>query len=163
MCVTSWPTEHFSVKTLFLYLFLCLCHVALQLLPYFVRLGTIVLQIFRLCLFFLNLQTRLTMIWFNPWLRQQQFKWNFVLTILRNHTFSSDSSKPSSQRRVSNLKNSNMPMPSATCPSKSFETFWTHLMSATSQTSLYIFWKMFCLGSSERASGNLILNGKAGP
>jgi hypothetical protein len=71
----------------------------------------------------------------------------------RNLIFGSVSSRSSSQLRASDRKNSNTPMLSPACPSKSSGTSWTPWMSATIQIILLIFWKLFCSGILEKASG----------
>ncbi len=75
-----------------------------------------------------------------------------------NRIFVSASSRPNLLRQGSNHKNLNMPMPLPACPSKSFGTFLTPSMPATTQMSGLIFWKTLCLDSLERANGSLTLN-----
>ncbi len=120
------------------YFCLCFCvhRFALQWLPDFIPLGTSALQTFGLYQLSLSFPTCLMTFWFNLSLRQQQLRSNCFPTMRRNLTIGSASSRHSSQRQGSNLKNINMPMLYPTCPIKSFGTFSTHLMSATSLTSL---------------------------
>ncbi len=108
--------------------------------------------------FFLNLPTCLVTICPPLSLQQQLLRLNFVLTMRRNHTFGSASSRPSLQRQESNHKKLNMPTPLPACPSKSFRTFWTSLTSVTTQPSCPTFWKILCLDGLERANGILTLN-----
>jgi hypothetical protein len=53
-------------------------------------------------------------------LQQHLLRLSFVPKMRRNLTFGSASSRPSLQRKGSNHRNSNMPMPSPTCPSGHF-------------------------------------------
>ncbi len=93
---------------------------ALQWLPIPILLGTSAHQTFGLCQLFPNLLTWPLTIWPPLLLQQQLLRLNFVPTMRRNRTFGSASLRPSLQWQESNYKNSNMPMPSPACPSKSF-------------------------------------------